>query len=227
MPRFRCPYCKHMFDEPPTETLCPSCGKQMRLPIGMGRRSDLRKRKKKIESIHREIEGKRKFIHYTPPAKPARNPRVLIGVGIVFLVLASLFMARSSKPVKSASRNTPVVKVLGDLTVLSKALGRFHHHVGRYPTEEEGLPVLVDGRGIKGWHGSYIRTLYPDSWNTPYQYMLSNEVAVIFSMGPDREKTTPDDIYADPDELDVGTSWTNNWYRPNIKFFTMDAPETP
>ncbi len=225
MPLFRCPYCKYTFDSLPERPLCPQCGKLMGIPRERAKKVDLRARKRKIEHIHREIEGRRKQLSYIPPAKPVSNPRIIISVGVVFLILALLFMSRNADKSRPGSVRTPVTKAMDDLSVLSQALGRFKFHVGRFPSETEGLAVLVDGRGIPGWDGSYIRRIHPDSWSTPYNYVLSNQTAIVFSSGPDHIPYTLDDIYADPEDLNVGTNWAIKWYMPDIRIID-NMPET-
>ncbi len=47
-----------------------------------------------------------------------------------------------------------------DLKQLSLALNMFYGDVGRYPTEAEGLKVLIENAGIPGWKGPYAPHLY-------------------------------------------------------------------
>ena len=49
---------------------------------------------------------------------------------------------------------------------------RFFLHMDRYPTNEEGLSVLVNppAEGTKSWKGPYIKELRPDPWGKPYVY---------------------------------------------------------
>jgi general secretion pathway protein G len=54
----------------------------------------------------------------------------------------------------------------------SKALDAFRLDMGRYPSTEEGLRVLVErpGAAVK-WNGPYLQKAVPaDPWGRPYQY---------------------------------------------------------
>ncbi|HSR50202.1 MAG TPA: type II secretion system protein GspG [Acidobacteriota bacterium] len=55
---------------------------------------------------------------------------------------------------------------------LAGALELFHFDTGRYPTSEEGLKALIDGRGTEGWMGPYLNkeSLPADPWGSDYIY---------------------------------------------------------
>lgn len=56
---------------------------------------------------------------------------------------------------------------------LSGALDLYRLEVGRYPTTEEGLTVLVEHPdGVSAWNGPYIdkREGLTDPWGRPYRY---------------------------------------------------------
>jgi general secretion pathway protein G len=54
----------------------------------------------------------------------------------------------------------------------SRALDAFRLDVGRYPTTEEGLAVLVNRPGVvQTWNGPYLQKAPPaDPWGRPYAY---------------------------------------------------------
>ena len=59
--------------------------------------------------------------------------------------------------------------------MLRSALDTMRLDIGRYPTAEEGLALLVtpprDAVIGKSWHGPYIEgTVPPDPWGQPYHY---------------------------------------------------------
>jgi general secretion pathway protein G len=58
------------------------------------------------------------------------------------------------------------------LDALDKALDQFRLDVGRYPTTEEGLAVLVARpNGESSWAGPYLKKgVPPDPWGRPYLY---------------------------------------------------------
>lgn len=75
------------------------------------------------------------------------------------------------------------------------ALDLFRMDTGRYPTEEEGLGVLVN-------HGSgrspYLTALPHDPWGQPYRYRLPDGQPLVDSAGPDGRYDTPDDVHLFP-----------------------------
>lgn len=67
---------------------------------------------------------------------------------------------------------------------------------GRYPTEKEGLNVLIFDPLAKGWHGPYLKhsTIPSDPWGTPLRYMATNEMYRVICAGADRTFGTADDL---------------------------------
>ena len=76
------------------------------------------------------------------------------------------------------------------------AIDMFEIDTGRYPTQEEGLKVLVNNPGGTQWHGPYIRGdgPPPDAWGTPLRYTVHNNAYVVESAGADGRFGTQDDI---------------------------------
>lgn len=77
--------------------------------------------------------------------------------------------------------------------MLKSALDTMRLDIGRYPTKEEGLVMLVnapqDERIARKWRGPYLSEgLPPDPWGNPYVYepLTSNSVA-LYSLGADGE----------------------------------------
>lgn len=54
------------------------------------------------------------------------------------------------------------------------ALDTFRLDVGRYPTTQEGLDILLapptDSNASRNWHGPYIEIVPLDPWGAPYRY---------------------------------------------------------
>jgi hypothetical protein len=116
--------------------------------------------------------------------------------------------------------------------VLAEALGRYHFHVGRYPTAEQGLAALVRDPGERKWLGPYINHLRGDPWDTPFVYEpQAGTVPLVLSLGPDRLRGTGDDISPDPECFDPGTEWTNGWVSaeqriPGVNILDIDPAST-
>lgn len=77
------------------------------------------------------------------------------------------------------------------VTALGKALDQFRLDVGRYPTTDEGLAVLVERiAGEARWNGPYLSKAAPlDPWGMPYQYRSPGEHGEydLLSHGKDRQ----------------------------------------
>jgi type II secretion system protein G len=88
---------------------------------------------------------------------------------------------------------------LTTVNALHIAMYMFREDCGRYPTEKEGLTVLVVNPGSTNWQGPYLnREILPfDPWGNRFVYHLSNGEPVIVSAGPDRVFKTKDDVYKD------------------------------
>jgi len=114
---------------------------------------------------------------------------------VIIGILAGMLVARLSGRSEEARITRAKADIQGSLSL---ALDLFEQDVGRYPTTEEGLAVLVDDPGIEGWKGPYLKGgLKPDPWGTPYSYVNSPEELgqyVLGSAGPDRRSGTSDDI---------------------------------
>jgi general secretion pathway protein G len=86
--------------------------------------------------------------------------------------------------------------------MLKSALDTMRLDIGRYPTKEEGLAMLVtapqDERVAAKWRGPYLSEALPaDPWGNPYQYEpLSPNSVALFSLGADGEPGG-EDINAD------------------------------
>lgn len=207
--RYRCPYCRYTFDDPPRDARCPACRRFMRLPHVPSPRA-IKRRKRDV--IRMEAEKQRLELRHTPIGRAFRSPRVLFGFMLVMAVLGALLVRRAEPP-KKAVKRIPHQVALQHLDTLATALGRYHFHVGAYPSSRQGLAALLNNPGEEGWDGPYINQLLLDPWGTPFQYECDGETIKLFTAGPDREPGTNDDLRPDPAAFDPGTDWTNGWVK--------------
>lgn len=95
----------------------------------------------------------------------------LIEILVVVIVLAIL--AATIIPQFTGTRHDAKVSMArGNLATLENQLEQFNLHMDRYPTQEEGLRVLLEPpvEGAERWRGPYVKELRPDPWGNPYQY---------------------------------------------------------
>ena len=75
---------------------------------------------------------------------------------------------------------------------IKTSLAALRLDIGRYPTEAEGLSLLVQapGDGVPGWAGPYMQELPNDPWGVPYQYIPPGEdgEARVATLGEDNKE---------------------------------------
>lgn len=105
------------------------------------------------------------------PAAARQSGFSLIEI-IVVVVVLSILAATIIPRFVGTTHDARVSAARSSIAELEAALERFYIHLDRYPTNEEGLGVLVDPPSADAhrWRGPYIRILRPDPWGHPYQY---------------------------------------------------------
>jgi len=94
------------------------------------------------------------------------------------------------------------------LETLANAVEAFHLDTGRFPTQQEGLQVLVDNpvtTPIKNWRGPYLKKnrIPNDEWGGAFVYQIPSTHKMpfdIYSLGADGKPGGEDD------NADIG-SW--------------------
>ena len=131
-----------------------------------------------------------------PYFRPGKNPAILGGVILVFLVLGTLLTSQfQTQPNEATLADDPIARAWREVETLTTALHLFYADTGRFPTEEEGLGALVRDPGAPGWNGHYVNLIQPDPWRLPYRYTLTPNGPEVRSAGPDRTFGTTTDIY--------------------------------
>lgn len=107
-------------------------------------------------------------------ARPLRSIRgftlleLLVVVAIIGLLAGYVGPRYFSQLGKSESA---VAKA--QIEAFSKALDQYRLDVGRFPTTEQGLAVLVSSPGSKKWNGPYLaKDLPADPWGNAYRYRV-------------------------------------------------------
>lgn len=104
--------------------------------------------------------------------KGNRKAFTLIEILVVMVIIGLLASLVAPKLFsKLASSKQKVAKA--QIHMIETALDAFKLDVGRYPTEDEGLKVLWENPGIKGWDGPYLpKPVKSDPWGHPYIYKV-------------------------------------------------------
>lgn len=144
-------------------------------------------------------------------ATHARRGFTLIEVMIVLaIVLALGTIVGLAVLSKRDDANVQLVKT--DLSRLDGGLKWFYFNYNRYPTDEEGVAVLWDSETLDpeldetGWKAQLDKPLPEDRWGHEWMYMQQRDddptKYALWSVGPDGEDGTEDDIKAWSDDED-------------------------
>ena len=115
---------------------------------------------------------------------------ILVAIAIVALI-GSFALPSLMKNIGKAKKNL----VKSKMVLIEGVLDQFMLHCGRYPTDEEGLEVLIVAPEEleEKWSGPYLkRSQLLDPWGNPYIYVEEGTVNMgsydIVSLGADGEE---------------------------------------
>lgn len=120
---------------------------------------------------------------------------VITIISILAAVAVPRFFGRSQEARITAARQT----IIGTFGI---AMDLFEQDVGRYPSTEEGLKVLIYNPQIRSWRGPYLKSVSipMDPWGNQYRYAYPSDLTNseylydIVSAGPDGTFGSEDDI---------------------------------
>jgi general secretion pathway protein G len=105
---------------------------------------------------------------------------VMVIVGLLAALVGPKLFPKLGKGKQTAAK--------AQIEMLGQALDHFRLDVGRYPSTQEGLSVLMTNPGIQNWEGPYLKKELPnDPWGKPYSYQYpgSHGEYDLFSYGRD------------------------------------------
>lgn len=106
---------------------------------------------------------------------------VLVILGLLVGIVAPRFFGQVGK--------SEVKVAAAQIRALEDALDQYRLDVGRYPSSEQGLAVLMaQPTGEARWHGPYLKKAVPnDPWGNPYQYSNPGQHGEydLYSLGKD------------------------------------------
>ena len=111
---------------------------------------------------------------------------------LVVMAIIALLGALIGPRLFERLEDSKVVTAQTQVRMLKTALDTMRLDIGRYPTAEEGLVLLVrapvDPKLRLRWHGPYLEGEVPlDPWSNPYQYNPSGRdlnAITLYSYGP-------------------------------------------
>jgi len=94
---------------------------------------------------------------------------VMVIIGLLAAYVGPRFFSQIGKSEVKAAR--------AQIDALEKALDQYRLDVGRYPTSEQGLAILMERpAGEPKWGGPYLKKAVPnDPWGRPYLYRQPGE----------------------------------------------------
>lgn len=112
---------------------------------------------------------------------------------IVVLVIIGLIMGLVGPRLFSQADRAKVQTAETQVRMIRGALQTMRLDIGRFPTEQEGLRLLVERPGdpelAQRWRGPYLDDAVPlDPWGNPYQYAprpSANQPITLYSFGAD------------------------------------------
>ena len=117
---------------------------------------------------------------------------------LLVVVIIGILASAMAVSLRGRSDEAKIATAKSDISgSLSLALDLFEQDMGRYPTTEEGLNVLVIQGDLQEWRGPYLKTqLKPDPWGHPYVYEYDPETKTyrLSSLGLDGQPGTADDV---------------------------------
>ena len=120
---------------------------------------------------------------------------------MVVLVIIGMIMSIVAPNIMGQQEEAALDKARLDIQQIEDALSMYKLRNKTYPTTEQGLEALVTKTSIEPIpkrfpEDGFIKSLPEDPWGNPYQLIYPGEIGKIdvFSMGPDGEVGTEDDI---------------------------------
>lgn len=133
-------------------------------------------------------------------SKVSHQGFTLLEVMVVIVILGILASMVVPNLLGSQERAN-VQKAVSDVTALETSLSMYKMDNYDFPSTEQGLEALVNETDIEPLprrfpDGGYVKRLPNDPWGNEYQLLNPGENSKmdIFSMGPDGEAGTEDDI---------------------------------
>ena len=134
--------------------------------------------------------------------KAVKNMRgfTLLEVMVVIVILGILASMVVPNLMGSQERAN-MQKAVSDINALETSLSMYKMDNYKYPSTEQGLEALVTETDVEPAprrfpEGGYVKRLPNDPWGSEYQLLNPGEHGNmdVFSMGPDGEAGTDDDI---------------------------------
>ena len=120
---------------------------------------------------------------------------------MVVIVILGILASMVVPNLMGSQERANMQKAVSDINALETSLSMYKMDNYNYPSTEQGLEALVEETDIEPLprrfsEGGYVKRLPNDPWGNEYQLLNPGENSTmdVFSMGPDGEAGTEDDI---------------------------------
>ncbi len=120
---------------------------------------------------------------------------------MVVIVILGILASMVVPNLMGSQERANMQKAVSDINALETSLSMYKMDNYKYPSTEQGLEALVTETDIEPMprrfpEGGYVKRLPKDPWGNEYQLLNPGEHSAmdVFSMGPDGEAGTEDDI---------------------------------
>ncbi len=120
---------------------------------------------------------------------------------MVVIVILGILASMVVPNLMGSQERANMQKAISDITALETSLSMYKMDNYKYPSTEQGLEALVTETDIEPLprrfpENGYVKRLPNDPWGSEYQLLNPGENSNmdVFSMGPDGEAGTDDDI---------------------------------
>ncbi len=109
---------------------------------------------------------------------------------MILSVIIAILIAMFSQNVLGINDESKITTIHQNIRSIEGALSIFREDFARYPTNEEGLKILVEDSGSLLWQGPYIQPeLLIDPWGIPYYYEITPQQYFLITLGQDRRES--------------------------------------
>lgn len=132
------------------------------------------------------MDHKRRLIHHQKINQMARSRGVTLVELMVLSAIFAILITMVTQNIFGINNESRVIEVNQNLRSIEGALSVYRKELGDYPSNEEGLIVLIEAQATPDWKGPYLRAdLLSDPWNRPYYYERTASHYRLYTLGAD------------------------------------------
>ena len=132
------------------------------------------------------MDHKRRLTHYQAVNPMTRSRGVTLVELMVLSAIFAILITMVTQNIFGINNESRVIEVNQNLRSIEGALSVYRKELGDYPSNEEGLTVLIEVQATSDWQGPYLRAdLLSDPWNRSYYYERTASHYRLYTLGAD------------------------------------------